>query len=136
MDVHAAVESVASGLEGIVSVYLFGSVAEGRSHRESDVDFGVLLERRIHPGAKERFEARLVLGTRLTDALGRIADVVILNDAPPLLARAIVTRGQRVLLNDAELDHAFFRDVQLLAADLEPFLRRMRAIKLEAVAPR
>ena len=30
----------------IVSAYLFGSIAEGREHRDSDVDIGVLLDRR------------------------------------------------------------------------------------------
>jgi hypothetical protein len=31
-------------------------------------------------------------------------------------------------------EHAFRRDVQLRAADLEPFLRRARARKLEVLA--
>jgi hypothetical protein len=35
--------------------------------------------------------------------------------------------------SDPEADHAFRRDSQLRAADLEPFLRRARALKLEAL---
>jgi hypothetical protein len=35
---------------------------------------------------------------------------------------------------DPGADHAYVRDVQLRAADLEPFLRRMRRIKLDALA--
>lgn len=35
-----------------------------------------------------------------------------------------------------EKDHAFFRDVQLQAADLDLFLSRMRAIKLDALQQR
>ena len=35
---------------------------------------------------------------------------------------------------DPEADHAFCRDVQLRAADLDPFLRRMRLIKLRALS--
>ena len=61
-------------------------------------------------------------------------DVVVLNDAPPGLGRHIVTTGRRVYCRDAEGDHAFVRDVQLRAADLEPFLRRARRIKLDALA--
>ena len=61
-------------------------------------------------------------------------DVVVLNDAPPGLGRCIVTTGRRVYCRDAEVDHAFVRDVQLRAADLEPFLRRARRIKLDALA--
>lgn len=36
---------------GVVSGYLFGSVADGRVHRESDVYLGVLLDRAILKGA-------------------------------------------------------------------------------------
>ena len=119
---------------GIVSAYLFGSEAEGRSHRESDVDIGVLLDRAVFATARERFDQRVILSSRLAGVLGgRSVDVVILNDAPPHLARSIVTRGRRLVCSDSEADHAFVRDVQLRAADLEPFLRRMRRIKLDAL---
>jgi len=119
---------------GVVSAYLFGSVANGRAHRESDLDIGVLLDRVIYPGAGNRFEARL----HLTGGLGTTTrrndvDVVILNDAPPHLARAIVTSGRRVFCADAEADHAFLRTTLLRAADLEPFLRRARRLKLRAL---
>ena len=60
-------------------------------------------------------------------------DVVVLNDAPPQLGRRIVTAGTRVFCADPEADHAFVRDVQLRAADLEPFLRRTRRVKLAAI---
>jgi hypothetical protein len=63
----------------------------------------------------------------------RAVDVVVLNDAPPQFGRRIVTCGLRVVCADPEADHAFVRDVQLRAADLEPFLRRMRRLKLDAI---
>lgn len=119
-------------MPGIVSIYLFGSMAEGRAHAESDVDTGVLLDRAVHPTHRDRFDCRLLLGTRFSDAARRDADVVILNDAPPQFARAIVTRGQRIYCTDAALDHAFVRDAQLLAADIDPWLKRMRTLKLAA----
>ena len=50
------------------------------------------------------------------------------------LTREIVTRGELLTCRDPEREHAFRRDVQLRAADLAPFLRRMRQIKLEALA--
>jgi hypothetical protein len=61
-------------------------------------------------------------------------DVVVLNDAPPELGRRIVQDGIRVYAGDPSHDHAYVRDVQLRAADLDPWLRRMRRIALEAVA--
>jgi uncharacterized protein YutE (UPF0331/DUF86 family)/predicted nucleotidyltransferase len=114
---------------------LFGSHATGRAHRQSDVDVGVLLDWNQYPDAASRFDARVVLATDLPALLGSSADVVILNDAPPGLGRAIVTAGVRVCVRDAALDHAFVRDVQLRAADLDPWLRRMRQLKLRTIAP-
>jgi hypothetical protein len=75
------------------------------------------------------------LTSDLIAALGRSrVDVVVLNDAPPGLGRRIVTEGRRVYRADPGADHAYVRNVQLRAADLEPFLRRMRRIKLDALA--
>ncbi len=120
---------------GIVSAYLFGSLAEGRDHRESDIDVGVLLRRDRFPDPDSRFHAGVRLSASLSAAHGgRPADLVVLNDAPPGLARRIVTEGRRIFCADREADHAFVRDAQLRAADLEPFLRRMSRIKLEALA--
>lgn len=122
-------------VRGLVSAYLFGSHAAGRAHRESDVDLGVLLDRRAHSTPEARFDERVRLTAWAVGALHRNAvDVVVLNDAPPGLARHIVTTGRRVYCGDPEADHAFVRDVQLRAADLEPFLRRARRIKLDVLA--
>ena len=120
---------------GVASVYLFGSYAEGRAHRESDVDVGVLLDWGRHPDSRERFEMRLRLGSDLISVVGcNEVDVVILNDAPPLLGRKIIYDGLRVYLGEPAADHAYVRDVQIRAADLEPWLNRWRKLKLEALA--
>jgi predicted nucleotidyltransferase len=118
---------------GVVSAYLFGSLAEGREHRESDVDLGLLLDRRIYPSRAERFDVRLRLIPHLQAAAGREVDLVILNDAPPHLARRIMAHGRRLILVDADADHAHRRLVSSRAADLEPFLKRARAVKLGTI---
>ncbi|NIQ53233.1 MAG: nucleotidyltransferase domain-containing protein, partial [Gammaproteobacteria bacterium] len=71
--------------------------AEGRAHRESDVDLAVLLAWASHPAAAERFDAGLRLAGAVQAALARTVDLVVLNDAPPLLGRHAVTRGRRIL---------------------------------------
>ncbi len=121
-------------LPGVVSAYLFGSVAEGRSHRESDVDVGVLLSRDVYPTERDRFDEGVRLSSEIVGTLGTNAiDVVVLNDAPPHLARRILTSGRRVFSAAPEADRDFVRDTQLRAADLEPFLRRTRRLKLDAI---
>jgi hypothetical protein len=62
-----------------------------------------------------------------------VVDVVVLNDAPPHLVRRIMTEGRRLWCADAQADLAARLTALSRAADLEPFLRRMRAIKLDAL---
>ncbi len=120
----------------IVSAYVFGSFAEGRTHRESDLDIGVVMDCGAVPTPRDRFQASIRLSASVQAHLGqRSLDLVVLNDVPPTFARRVVLDGQRVYCGDLEADHAFVRDVQLKAADLEPFLRRTRALKLEALSP-
>jgi hypothetical protein len=119
---------------GVVSAYLFGSEANGTAHRESDVDVAVLLDWALFPSTKQRFDQRVDLGSALIAALHRNEiDVVILNDAPPMLAKRILREGHRVACADPEADRIFRRDTILRAADLEPWLRRFDAKKLEAL---
>ena len=121
--------------DGVTAVYLFGSHAEGRAHSESDVDGGVLLSWVEFPTRSRRFDERVRLSAWISAELGLPSiDLVVLNDAPPGLARRVVTAGQRVFCADDEAARAFTRDTQLRAADLEPFLRRTRRTKLEAIA--
>lgn len=135
-EVEARICRILRDFEGVVSLYLFGSFAEGREHGESDVDVGILLDREYYPDEKQRFDQRLLLSAALSLFHGPKADVVILNDAPATLGRAVVTRGKRLVCRDKEKDHAFVRDIQLQAADLDLFLRRMRAIKIHALERR
>ena len=120
---------------GVASVYLYGSVARRQAHAESDIDIAVLLDRACFPSREQRAEERVRLTAELIHVLrNNDVDLVILNDVPPGLGRHAVREGIRVYLADPEADHAFIRDVQLRAADLEPFLRRMRQIKLRALS--
>jgi predicted nucleotidyltransferase len=121
----------------IVSLYLFGSEAEGRAHRDSDVDLGVLFATdpalsadvctRRRRGWIGRFES-LVPGRRV--------DLVDLAEAPAGLAHAIVQRGRRLHCSDEEFDFAFRSKTASRAMDFAPWWRRIERLKLEALAPR
>ncbi len=126
---------LAEGSEGgLVSAYLFGSVVGGSIHRESDVDVAVLFHRGRFPHRTARSEERIRLLSGLMAALGRNdVDLVVLNDLPPRFGRHVVTAGERLLCLDPETDLRFRCQVQLLAADLDVFMRRMEPLKLEAL---
>jgi len=119
----------------VASAYLFGSRAGGRTHRESDVDVAVLLGGEVgrDPAAAHRLRVRIT--SELIAALHHNdVDLVVLDQAPQLFARAIVTGGRRLFCRDPAADHDFVRDVQLKAADLEPFVERGRRRVLETLA--
>ena len=131
----SALASYFAAKPGVQAAWLFGSHCEGRSHRESDIDVAVLLEHACFPDARARFEVRVAMTTDIIALLHRNeVDLVVLNDAPPLFARRIVLDGRLVHCSDAQIEHAFRRDVQLRAADIAPFLERMRRIKLAALS--
>src|SRR5713101_8204175 len=66
---------------GIISAYLFGSHAEHRAHRESDVDVGVLLDRAAYLSEETRFTERVRLSAWLAAELRvSVVDLVVLND--------------------------------------------------------
>jgi len=89
----------------VVAAYLFGSHAEGRAHRESDVDVAVLLDRAVHSTARARFDQRVELTAALISATNRNeVDVVILNEVSPELGRRAVSSGIRVFCADPEAD--------------------------------
>ncbi len=117
----------------VVSAYLFGSHAHGTAHRESDVDLGVVLRDDVADDAKKRVALVRRLGSDLIRATHRDdLQLVLLNRAPPELCMAALA-GVRLYCADPEADHAFLRRILLRNADLQPFLRRTRRIKAEAL---
>lgn len=122
-----------SGTPGIVSAYLFGRHARGMPHRESDVAVAVLLDRARYADARARFDVRVRLSSELLAAVHHDVDVVILNDAPPMFGRHIVTEGHRIFCLDPSADHDYVVYALIRAADVEPWYRRYAKIKLEAM---
>jgi predicted nucleotidyltransferase len=118
---------------GVVAGYLFGSVARGQAHRESDVDVAVLLDRQVYPGAADRFSARLRLMADLQMACHRTIDLIVLNDVPPLLARHVVLDGQLLVASSPDALRTFTRTTLSRAADLQPFIARSRRALLETL---
>lgn len=110
----------------VPAAYLCGSRARGTAMPSSDVDVGVVPDRRTRSDPRARFDLRVDPTGQLIRALSRNdVGAVILDEAPPPLAAAVVAQGTFAFCRDARRLREFVRGAQLVAADPRPFLRRM-----------
>ena len=93
MDKEEEVREFLNKQKHVKLAYLFGSVAEGKEGKLSDVDIAVFLDESL--SKKERFDLQLKLISGLTGILktDRI-DLIIMNDAPLLLKYNIIKHGK------------------------------------------
>ena len=117
----------------VLVAYLFGSHAVGRTGPASDYDIAVLCAPEL--SSPERGRWRLELIGRLIDVYHSDAiDLVILNDAPPLL-RFEVIRVRHVLYNrDDEARVTFEVRTMQEWFDWEPRYTRMQRARLKHFA--
>jgi uncharacterized protein len=102
----SAVAQAAQSLPEIQAAFLFGSQATGRARTDSDVDVAVLLE----SGSDEvdaRRRLRRVLEAFAAHVAANRLDVVILNDAPPVLAFQVLRHGKLAFERDRTALHRF-----------------------------
>ncbi len=106
---------------GVVFAYLFGSQAGGKVGPLSDIDIALYLGRTVTP--EERFDMRLKVLGELTDLFKTDAvDLVVLNDAPPLLAHRIVKDGRLLFSADEGVRLEFEASAVLKYLDWKPYL--------------
>lgn len=103
----------------ILLAFLFGSHARGEAHPLSDVDIALLLSSDVPP---EKFlDYRLEYAHAIGEILGNEQiDIVILNTAPPLLARQAIT-GRLLFERSPEVRVRYIVDVQRRYLDLKSF---------------
>ena len=100
-EVETALRGVLEQWPSVRSAWLFGSLATGTAGPLSDVDVAVL-------GASGlTLEERARLVADLGRAVGRAVDLVVAEEASPVLAMALVETGRRFLCADVERADAF-----------------------------
>jgi len=117
----------------IREAYLFGSCARGDSNPESDIDIAVYLDRGSAPDRHFGYAAELA--AVLMTALRRNGvEVVVLNDAPPLLYHRVLRDGIRLLARS--LPETTTREGSALSryCDYVPQLRKIDAAHGERIA--
>lgn len=120
---------------GVVTLYLFGSQAQGISRENSDYDFGILLRdpARIHAGSQELYQ-------KIYDILQDVVpervnlDIVFL-DRAPLQLRCHVVRCGRVLLDADPKRRGDFEERTIEEhADFEPYRRLFEKATLARIS--
>jgi len=104
----------------VLAAYLFGSWVAGKARSDSDVDTAVLLS---EENGVARFERRLRLMNEVSDVCGREADVIVLNDAPPLLQHQVLKHGRLIFERDRAARVEFEVRAGKIYADLKPMRR-------------
>lgn len=113
----------------IQAAYIFGSVAHGRARPDSDIDVAVLVGRRIPESRALGY--RLKLTNQLGVALRRDdVQLVVLNQAPPLLAQRVLSQGALVFERSRAARVRFQVQTASRYADLVPtmefYIRRLK----------
>lgn len=87
--------------EEIVFAYIFGSYAEGKLGEDSDIDIALYLDSEID------VDKYLEIKVNLTDICKRDVDLVILNDATPLLKYQIYKNHIMLFARDKTRESIF-----------------------------
>lgn len=96
---------VFSKYPSIVSVYLFGSTAQGFSKSISDIDIAVRLDESTSPDSS--FDIKIKLIDELENLFARKVDIVILNSASLKMIHQVMISGRLIFTRDRinELDY-------------------------------
>lgn len=112
-----------SGDPEVAAIYLFGSVATGRSHATSDVDVGVLYRK---PPAPTLLGQPFSQEAALSERLGHPVQLVVMNSAPVDLVHRILRDGIVLAERDKSIRIAFEVRARNAFFDLLPTLRAYR----------
>ena len=91
----------------VVLVYLFGSEARGASHKESDVDIGVLFAKKVNPEDYLKLEGKLISFFSEIYPKKEI-NIVNLNISSPLLKQVAILEG-KILYQKSDLIRILFQ---------------------------
>ncbi|HAH21675.1 MAG TPA: nucleotidyltransferase domain-containing protein [Candidatus Omnitrophica bacterium] len=107
----------------LLAIYLFGSRASGKARKYSDIDIAALYDEKVDK--KEYTDKRIEIMTAVSELLDREVDVVVLNQAPPILKYHILKYGMRLYERSNRQEHSF--EVQAIQEyfDFLPIRNRM-----------
>jgi len=106
-------------------VYLFGSVAQGTAHSESDVDIGVYFIPKtgeLEYESDTEYEEEDSIWLDLERMTSKKTDMVVLNRAPSTLIYSVIKKGQKIFSRDENFLLRLFLAVSSAAEDFREFV--------------
>jgi predicted nucleotidyltransferase len=121
-----------SSKDSVILAYLFGSTVRGDTGRLSDVDIGILLDEKL--SKKDRFDLELKLISEIAILIKKNKiDLVVLNEAPLLLAHNIIKDG--IILKSDEAERVKFETKILsMYIDEKYYIKRHTEETLKRIA--
>ena len=115
--------------KSIVFAYVFGSVAQGRTNLESDVDLAVYLDKEK---AGDLFKKRLSLIEKTQSILNKPTEIAVLNEIKSTFFKFVIIKEGKVIF---ERDHGKRVDFELRTMqeyyDFQPFLEEYNKAYLQ-----
>ncbi|SDZ23974.1 hypothetical protein SAMN05660462_02333 [Proteiniborus ethanoligenes] len=101
MDIIKKCKSILMENENIAFAYIFGSYAQGKVRVDSDIDIAIYSEKRID------IETYLEIKMNLSETCKREIDLIILNDATPLLKYEIYKNNIVLFTRDRAIETSY-----------------------------
>lgn len=111
----------------VLECYIFGSVAKAQNKKTSDIDIAIYIQKKIINENDYPYGYKAYILSELISLLSsNHIDLVILNEANPLLYHRVVSQGIRIYSkNILESQKREYRNIQRYL-DFKPLLRMMQ----------
>jgi predicted nucleotidyltransferase len=119
-EVIEALKRVFEDDKKVLAAYLFGSKARGTDVESSDYDIAVLLS----STPENLLDYYLHLLNRLSEILGDRVDLIILNNAPPLLKHQVIKWGRPIYIRSERSRILFEASAQCEYLDFKKAMER------------
>ncbi len=91
-NLEKSIHAYFNGVKGVISAYLFGSQAKKLATASSDVDIAI----HFKPDSVPDFRTLMTLKQKLSEKLHRNVDLVVMNQANPILKHQIFQYGKKI----------------------------------------
>ena len=118
------ISSYFANKDEVIAVYLFGSYAKGTESHLSDIDIGILFDKRNLDFINSKRNDYIVELARL---LRKDIHPVILNSASEELMKQIFSKGKRILINDSKKLSRFKMTMYSKICDFAYYQDQMKA---------